>query len=84
MKGDNYATWKVQCHMALIKEGYWSTVSKTETAPKNAKARLKFVTRRGKALALISWTINPSLLYMIGDEDEPCKVWEALQGCSSE
>ena len=80
LKGDNYATWKAQCHMALIKEGYWSIVNKTETAPTNAEARQKFMTRRGKALALIGLTLDPSLLYLTGDEDDPCKVWETLQG----
>jgi hypothetical protein len=80
LKGNNYATWKVQCRMALIKEGYWGIVNKTETAPDGADGRQKFMTRRGKALALIGLTIDPSLLYLIGDEDDPCKVWEALQG----
>ena len=78
LKGDNYATWKVQCRMALIKEGYWSIVSKTETAPTNGEARQKFMTRRGKALALIGLTLDPLLLYLIGDKDDPCKVWETL------
>ena len=80
LKGDNYATWKVQCRMALIKEGYWSIVNKTETAPTAADAAQKFTTRRGKALALIGLTIDPSSLYLIGDEDDPCKVWETLEG----
>ena len=66
--------------MALIKEGYWGIVNKTETAPDGADARQKFMTRRGKALALIGLTVDPSLLYLIGNEDHPCKVWETLQG----
>ncbi len=36
--------------------------------------------RRRKALAIIGLTIDPSLLYWIGDEDDPCKVWETLEG----
>ena len=80
LKGDNYATWKVQCHMALIKDGYLNIVSKTETVSTNAEARQKFMTRRGKALALIGLTLDPSLLYLIGNEDDPCKVWETLEG----
>ena len=80
LKGDNYATWKVQCRMALIKDGYWDIVKRTETAPTNADARQKFLTRRGKALALIGLTVDPSLLYLIGTEDDPCAVWEKLEG----
>ena len=30
----NYTTWKVQCKMALMKEGVWRIVDGTETAPK--------------------------------------------------
>ena len=34
LNGSNYATWKVQCKMALIKEGIWKIdVEGTETAP---------------------------------------------------
>ena len=58
--------------MVLIKEGYWGIMNKAETVPKNAEGRQKFMTRRGKALALIGLTIDPSL---IGDKDDPCKVW---------
>ena len=29
----NYPTWKVQCRIALMKEGLWSIVDGTETAP---------------------------------------------------
>ena len=30
----NYTTWKVQCKMALMKEGVWRIVDGTETAPR--------------------------------------------------
>ena len=33
LNGSNYGTWKVQCRMALVKNGLWSIVSGTETAP---------------------------------------------------
>ena len=55
-------------------------MSKTETTSTNAEARQKFMTRRGKALALIGLTLDPSLLYLIDNEDDPCKVWETLEG----
>ena len=30
LKGSNYPTWKLQCHMVLMKEGLWSIVNGTE------------------------------------------------------
>ena len=35
LNGPNYATWKVQCKIALIKEGLWNTVTRIENAPEN-------------------------------------------------
>ena len=32
LNGSNCATWKVQCRMALIKEGLWNIVNGTEVA----------------------------------------------------
>ena len=33
LKGPNYATWKVQCMMALKKDEVWKIVNGTEQAP---------------------------------------------------
>ena len=42
----NYTTWKVQCKMALMKEGVWRIVDGTETAPRADDAGYaKFVER---------------------------------------
>ena len=30
---ENYPTWKIQCRMALMKEGLWNIVDGTEAAP---------------------------------------------------
>ena len=29
----NYSTWKIQCKMALIRDGLWKIINGTETAP---------------------------------------------------
>ncbi len=54
LNGSNYGTWKVQCRMALVKDGLWSIVSGSETAPASTEAEkyAKFVSRRDKALAI--------------------------------
>ena len=78
LKGSNYPTWKVQCRMALVKDGLWSIVNGTEAIPDegDADARAKFVTRRDRALALIVLSVEPSLLYLIGDPEDPVVVWK--------
>ncbi len=81
LKGANYATWKIQCRMALIREGLWGIVTGTETAPEEAEAdrRSKFLARRDRALATIVLAVDPSLLYLIGDPEDPVVVWTKLQ-----
>ena len=76
----NYSTWKVQCKMALIKEGLWGVVNGSESAPAEAGEPLtRFQARRDKALATIVLAVDPSLLYMIGpDPVDPVAVWKAL------
>ena len=80
LKGSNYPTWKLQCRMVLMREGLWSIVSGTEQAPANEEVEnvAKFAARRDRALALIVLSIEPSLLYLLGDPDDPVVVWRKL------
>ncbi len=80
LNGSNYGTWKVQCRMALVKDGLWSIVSGSETAPASTEAEkyAKFVSRRDKALAIIVLSVDPSLLYLLGDPEDPVAVWKKL------
>ena len=80
LNSTNYSTWKIQCKMALIKEGLWSIVNGTETSPtEGADQQAKFAARRDKALAIVELAIEPSLLYVIGaDPTDPVEVWKAL------
>ena len=69
-----YPTWKVQCRMALVRDGLWGIVEGTETAPPaegTADRRSKFIARRDRALATIVLAVEPSLLYLIGDPKTP-------------
>ena len=79
LKGANYPTWKVQCRMALVRDGLWGIVSGTETAPAEGDGRPKFLARRDRALATIVLAVEPSLLYLIGDPEDPVAVWGKLQ-----
>ena len=80
LSGSNYPTWKVQCRMALVKDGLWSIVNGTETIPDEGHMdrHVKFETRRDRALALIVLSIQPSLLYLLGEPDDPVAVWRKL------
>ena len=67
---DNYATWKLQCKMALMKEG-------THLASEVTIA--KYPARKDRALATIVLSIEPSLLYLLQDPKEPVEVWNKLE-----
>lgn len=83
LNGTNYPTWKVQCRMALIREGLWGIVAGTEERPDPATEGdkyAKYMARRDRALANIVLAIEPSLLYIIGDPEDPEAVWRKLSG----
>ena len=55
-------------------------VSKTEESPSADEPDVlaKFVARKDRALATIVLSVDPSLLYLIGDPQDPAIVWEKL------
>ena len=81
LNGRNYPTWKVQCRMALTKDGLWGIVNETEADPgrEPAEAHTKFMVRRDRALAIIVLSIEPSLLYLVGEPEDPVAVWKKLR-----
>ena len=83
LNGTNYPSWKVQCRMALMREGLWGMVAGTEKAPDETtetEKYAKFMTRSDRALATIVLAIDPSLLYLVGDPVDPAAVWKTLSG----
>lgn len=81
LNGKNYPTWKVQCKMALMKDSLWGIVSGTETLPEeaNAETRKKFDARKDRALAIVVLSVDPSLLYLLGNPEDPAEVWRRLE-----
>ena len=81
LNAKTYPTWKVQCRMALMKDSLWGITSGTETLASDASAdnRKKFEARRDRALAIIVLAVDPSLLYLIGNPDDPADVWKKLE-----
>ena len=65
--------------MALMK-GLWKIVSGTEVVPDEGEAErhAKFAARRDRALAIIGLSVEPTLLYLLGDPDDPVAVWKKL------
>ena len=59
LNGSNYPTWKIQCQMALMRDGLWSIVNGSEVAPEAEDRRAKFMTRRDRALAIIVLSVEP-------------------------
>ena len=66
--------------MALTKEGLWIIVNETESPPDEVQAYkyAKFMARRERALATIVLSIEFSLLYLIGNPENPVTVWKKL------
>ena len=79
LSGENYATWKVQVKMCLIKEDLWGIVNGSVTAPADAAALAKFNIKKDRALATIILAVDPKLLYLVGDPEDPMEVWKKLQ-----
>ena len=77
----NFATWKVQVKMHLMKDDLYNIVLGTESAPvsSDAAALRKYEQRRDKALATIVLAVEPKLLYLLGDPKDPKVVWQKLQ-----
>lgn len=69
--------------MALMKDGLYvrGIVSGTEATPAQSDADKykKFVTRWDRALAIIIvLSVDPSLLYFVGEPEDPGTVWKKL------
>ncbi len=79
LNGSNYPTWKVQCRMALLRDGLWDLVNGIETAPReDASKWANYLARKDRVLATIVLSIEPSLLYLIGEPEDPIVVWKKL------
>ena len=81
LNGTNYAAWKVQCKMALIRDGVWNIVNGTEIVTDSRTEmglHAKYLSHKGRTLAMIVLSLELSLLYLIGDPDNPGVVWKKL------
>ncbi|KAK3888840.1 hypothetical protein Pcinc_007106 [Petrolisthes cinctipes] len=66
--------------MALIKEDVWSLVDGTEPLPDptDTNKYSKYVLKKNKALAIVVLSVDPKLLYLLGEPEDPKEVWNKL------
>ena len=62
--------------MALMRDGLWQIVAGTEEAPDATREADNG--RKERALATIVLSEDPSLLYLLGEPEDPVAVWEKL------
>ena len=75
----NFNTWKIQVKMALIREELWGFVNGQEAIPETTSANnKKYCSRKDRALSIIVMAIDPKLLYLIGDPEDPKVVFDTL------
>ena len=43
LNGANYAIWKIQCKIALTKDGLWTIMNETDSVPIEANAKGKYL-----------------------------------------
>ena len=80
LNGTNYPTWKIQIKMTLMKFGGWGFITGMQDEPEDGDVVgwRKYHERKDKALASIVLAVEPSLLYMLGDPQDPAEVWQKL------
>ena len=62
-----------------MKMGVWGIVNGTDVCPlEDEQAIRKFNSQRDRALANIVLAVEPSLLYLLGDPQDPVVVWKKL------
>ena len=74
LNGSNYPTWKL-----TVQNGTDERWSMDHSPPEHETDRYrKFAGRRDCALTIIVLSIEPSLLYLIEDPNDPNAVWRKL------
>ena len=75
----NFATWKIQIKMTLLREELWGYVtgSVVEVAP-SSDGYNKYLIKRDRALGILVMSVSPNLLYLIGDPENPKTVFDKL------
>ena len=74
LRGSNYPTWKLQCQMVVMKVGLWWIVNSTDKAPEaevDAEVIAKYTACRNSALAHNVLSVDPTLLYLLGNPEDP-------------
>ena len=81
LNGNNYITWRTQCHMYLMKDDLWRVVSGEDVRPasNDGGRQTAFEKPKDKTLSTIVLSVDPSLLYLLPDPQCPQPVWQKLE-----
>ena len=69
LNGNNYATWRIQCKMALMREGLWCW---------RRREICEICRSSWSALAIVVLSVEPNLLYLLGEPKDPAQVWKTF------
>ena len=67
--------------MALIRNSLWNTVNGAEIIPNSwtdVILHTKYLSQKDHDLMTVVLSVEPSLLYLIGDPDYPAVAWKKL------
>ena len=81
LNGKNYPTWKLQCKMALMKDSLWGIVNENRSLGGRCSCRYpqKVHCEKGQSTSYRCASRDPSLLYMLGNRENPAAVWTPLE-----
>ncbi|OMO68008.1 Zinc finger, CCHC-type [Corchorus capsularis] len=79
LNGSNYNTWSTRIQFYLLGQDLWEVVGgHSTTPPTEVEALRQWEIKAGKALYVLSVTIEEGLLYRIKDANAPKEAWDTL------
>lgn len=79
LNGSNYNTWSTRIKYYLVGQDLWSIVGGKETTPPTDKEEMKeWEVKAGKAMYVLSLTVEDEFLYRIKDSVNPKEAWDTL------
>ncbi|CAH9133317.1 unnamed protein product, partial [Cuscuta epithymum] len=79
LNNSNYNTWSVRMQFYLLGQDLWDIISNDNTSPPtNAEELRKWKIKAGKAMYVLSVTIEDELLQHIKDAKTPKEAWDTL------
>ena len=79
LNDNNYNAWSMRVQFYLMGEDLWDIVGGSNTTPPtNLEELKKWKVKAGKAMYMLSITIQDNMLYLIKDAKTPKDAWDIL------